>query len=103
MPFMAAEDTISPEDPGLDTTDSRQRAHERLLRAVPGDFVVRRGHPLPYGAVARRNGVNFSIFSHNATGVTRVIMACVRAHGRKETDLSGVLQQWTSSVRAPDR
>jgi isoamylase len=73
MPFMAAEDTISAEEADLDTTESRQRAHERLLRAVPGEFVVRRGHPLPYGAVARRNGVNFSVFSHNATGVTLVL------------------------------
>jgi isoamylase len=46
---------------------------ERLLRAVPGEFRVRRGQPLPYGAAARRNGVNFSVFSRQATAVTLVL------------------------------
>jgi isoamylase len=46
---------------------------ERLLRAVPGEFRVRRGQPLPYGAAARRNGVNFSVFSRHATAVTLVL------------------------------
>jgi isoamylase len=43
------------------------------MRAVRGEFGVRRGHPLPYGAVARRDGVNFSIFSHHATAATLVL------------------------------
>jgi isoamylase len=34
---------------------------------------VRRGHPLPYGAAARRDGVNFSVFSSHATSVTLVL------------------------------
>ncbi len=51
----------------------RPRAQERLMRAIRGEFGVRRGHPLPYGAVARREGVNFSIFSYHATGVTLVL------------------------------
>jgi isoamylase len=46
---------------------------ERLLRAVPGEFRVRRGHPLPYGAAARRDGINFSVFSRHATAVTLVL------------------------------
>jgi isoamylase len=46
---------------------------ERLLRAVPGEFRVRRGQPLPYGAAARRNGINFSVFSRHATAVTLVL------------------------------
>ena len=46
---------------------------ERLLRAVTGDFRLRRGHPLPYGAAARREGVNFSVFSRHATAVTLVL------------------------------
>ncbi len=51
----------------------RERAHEKLLRILGPDFAVRRGHPLPYGATARRDGVNFSVFSKHATGVTLVV------------------------------
>ncbi len=51
----------------------RERAHEKLLRILGPDFAVGRGHPLPYGATARRDGVNFSIFSKHATGVMLVI------------------------------
>ena len=54
-------------------TTGRERARERLLRVVRGEFGVRRGHPLPYGAVSRRDGINFSIVSHNATAVTLVL------------------------------
>jgi len=46
---------------------------DRLLRAVTGEFGIRRGHPLPYGAAARRDGVNFSVFSKHATAVTLVL------------------------------
>jgi len=45
----------------------------RLERAVRGEFGIRRGHPLPYGAAARRDGVNFSVFSMHATTVTLVL------------------------------
>ena len=48
---------------------------QRLQRALTGDFGIRRGHPLPYGAAARRDGVNFSVFSKHATGVTLVLYA----------------------------
>ena len=48
-------------------------ARDRLLRIVRGEFAVRRGHPLPYGATAGREGVNFSVFSRHATGVTLVL------------------------------
>ncbi len=51
----------------------REQAHEKLLRILGPDFAVRRGHPLPYGATARREGVNFSIFSKHATGVMLVV------------------------------
>ena len=50
-----------------------QNPAERLLRAVPGDFRVRRGHPLPYGAAARRDGINFAVFSRHATAMTLVL------------------------------
>jgi glycogen operon protein len=33
----------------------------------------RRGHPLPYGAAARRDGLNFSVFSKRATAVGLVL------------------------------
>jgi len=54
-------------------SDDLARARERLFRIVRGTFAVRRGHPLPYGAAARRDGVNFSVFSKQATGVTLVL------------------------------
>jgi glycogen operon protein len=57
----------------MSTPLDRPRAQERLMRAIRGEFGVRRGHPLPYGAVARREGVNFSIFSYHATAVTLVL------------------------------
>jgi len=54
--------------------ESRGRAgRRRLERAVRGEFGIRRGHPLPYGAAARRDGVNFSVFSKHATTVTLVL------------------------------
>jgi glycogen operon protein len=53
--------------------EDRERARERLLSIVKGDFRVRRGHPLPYGAAARRGGVNFSVFSRHATAVTLIL------------------------------
>jgi glycogen operon protein len=59
--------------PGAVTTTEQDRARDRLLRVVRGDFGIRRGHPLPYGAVLRRDGINFSIVSHHATGATLVL------------------------------
>ena len=46
---------------------------DRLLRLVRGAFGVRRGHPLPLGAQARGDGVNFSVFSKHATDVSLVL------------------------------
>jgi isoamylase len=40
---------------------------------VSGLFTLRRGHPLPYGAAIRREGLNFSVFSKHATSVTLVL------------------------------
>ncbi|HXK08538.1 MAG TPA: glycogen debranching protein GlgX [Vicinamibacteria bacterium] len=54
-------------------SDAVEGARDRLLRIVKGKFRVRRGHPLPYGASARREGVNFSVFSRHATAVTLVL------------------------------
>ncbi len=55
-------------------SESLETARERLLRIVRGEFGVRRGHPLPYGATARREGVNFSVFSKHATEMTLVLL-----------------------------
>jgi isoamylase len=52
-----------------------EEARDRLLRIVKDGFRVRRGHPLPYGAAARRDGVNFSVFSRHATAVSLVLFA----------------------------
>ncbi|MFI5170209.1 MAG: hypothetical protein ACHQM7_07580, partial [Vicinamibacterales bacterium] len=46
---------------------------DRLLRVVRGEFAVRRDQPLPYGATARREGVNYSVFSKHATELTLVL------------------------------
>ena len=54
-------------------TRDRASAREGLLRIVRGDFAVRRGHPLPYGASVRRDGVNFSVFSPQATEMMLVL------------------------------
>jgi isoamylase len=45
-------------------------ARERTVRQELG---FRRGHPLPYGAAARRDGLNFSVFSKHGTAVTLVL------------------------------
>jgi len=37
------------------------------------DFEINRGSPIPFGASVRRGGVNFSIFSKDATAVTLVL------------------------------
>ena len=56
-------------------SEAVEGARDRLFRIVPGEFRVRRGHPLPYGAAARRDGVNFSVFSKHATAVSLVLFA----------------------------
>ncbi len=54
-------------------SEPQEAARDRLLRLVRGEFGVRRGHPLPYGSSARREGVNFSVFSKHATEMTLVL------------------------------
>ena len=53
--------------------EARENARDRLLRIVHGEFGVRRGHPLPYGATARREGVNFSVYSKHASELSLVL------------------------------
>jgi isoamylase len=64
-------------------SESVETARERLFRIVNGEFRVRRGHPLPYGAASRREGVNFSVFSRHATAMSLVLFA----PGEKESVL----------------
>jgi isoamylase len=79
IPFMAGQHTTGafPAMPGFAYAaavgEATDRARDRLFRLVPGELRVRRGHPLPYGAGARRDGVNFSVFSRHATAVTLVL------------------------------
>jgi isoamylase len=54
-------------------SQTTEAARERLFRVVRGEFSVRRGHPLPYGAAVRRDGVNFAVFSRHATSLSLVL------------------------------
>src|SRR5207245_1297924 len=82
--------------PGAVTTTEQDRARDRLLRVVRGDFGIRRGHPLPYGAVLRRDGINFSIVSHHATGATLVLFL-----PGEEGPVLGFARQPSSGVAHP--
>jgi isoamylase len=46
---------------------------QRILEIIGTEFEITRGRALPLGATAVRGGVNFAIFSRNATSVTLVI------------------------------
>src|SRR5438309_4737212 len=48
-------------------TTARVESHEEKALMTP--FKVWLGHPYPLGATWRGNGVNFAIYSENATGV----------------------------------
>ena len=47
--------------------------HNRQLDAVTTDFAVLRGQPQPYGVRNLAEGVNFAVFSRNATTVSLVL------------------------------
>lgn len=44
-------------------------------RAFPRRFQVLQGSPTPFGATAKEDGVNFAIYSHNATSATLCLMS----------------------------
>jgi glycogen operon protein len=52
-------------------------SHQRdsLLSLIRRDFQIERGSPLPLGATLRRGGINFAIFSRNATSANLVLFA----------------------------
>lgn len=59
---------IQPPFPGAETGERKSRPSHRH-----GAFRLRYGRPLPFGATAVPGGVNFSVFSANATGCTLVL------------------------------
>jgi glycogen operon protein len=50
-----------------------------MIPAVP-DAAIARGRPLPLGATVLRHGINFSVFSRHASGVTLLLFAPETAH-----------------------
>ncbi len=52
---------------------TRTDHHKRLLDAVTTDFAVLRGHPQPFGVSILASGVNFAVFSRNATALSLVL------------------------------
>ena len=54
---------------------TRPRERPSVLDLVTRDFEISRGHPLPFGAMTTRGGVNFAVFSRHATEVWLVLFA----------------------------
>src|SRR5579862_9110137 len=52
-----------------------QTQAEPMIRPESSILEISRGTPLPLGATLLRDGVNFAIFSRNATSVTLVLFA----------------------------
>jgi glycogen operon protein len=48
---------------------------EDLLSLITSDFEISRGSPLPFGATVVRDGINFAVFSRDATFVVLVLFA----------------------------
>src|SRR5580704_10998420 len=46
---------------------------DRFLELIDVSFALSRGRALPLGATQERDGINFSVFSQHATGVTLVL------------------------------
>lgn len=46
-----------------------------LLDVITGDFSIMRGKPIPLGTSLHRDGINFSVFSKNATAVSLVVFS----------------------------
>lgn len=51
------------------------KKEKTLLDVITGDFAIMRGSPIPMGTSILRDGINFSIFSKNATAVSLVILS----------------------------
>ena len=74
---------------------------------LPLQYQIRRGQPLPLGATLKPNGVNFSVFSRNATLVTLLIVLPDKAHSRLEFPLDSRFNRtgdiWHAFVAGVDR
>ncbi len=51
----------------------KEKESRNLLDIVSRDFEISRGHPLPLGSSQMRGGINFAVYSKNATSVTLVL------------------------------
>jgi isoamylase len=54
---------------------ARKKPNISILDVVSEQFEIARGQPLPMGATSVRGGVNFSLFSRNASDVSLVLFA----------------------------
>jgi len=52
-----------------------QDQRNQLLKVIQPSFKISRGSPIPFGSTLTREGINFALFSKNATKVTLVIFA----------------------------
>lgn len=52
---------------------SRNAARQQFIDMISTEFEISRGHPLPFGATVARGGINFSIMSGSATGMSLVL------------------------------
>ena len=50
-----------------------QTIRKKLFQVIDSNFAVMRGSPMPLGTSLKRDGINFSVFSKNATEVTLVL------------------------------
>ncbi len=86
---------------------SRKPAEEVEPSKLHRQYQISRGQPLPLGATLKPNGVNFSIFSRNATSVTLVIVSPDKAHSRLEFPLDSRFNRtgdiWHAFVAGVDR
>jgi len=58
--------------------DSIKEAKNRnFLDIVSPDFEISRGGPLPLGATPKRGGINFAVYSKNATSVSLVLFILI--------------------------
>jgi isoamylase len=56
-----------------ETLSDRLSPRENFLEIINESFEFARGRALPLGAALERGGINFSVFSEHATGVTLVL------------------------------
>ena len=55
-------------------TEIKAGPDKNLLDIVSNKFEISRGRPLPLGATPKRNGINFAVFSQNATALSLILL-----------------------------